>query len=91
MELNNLLTEMYFENMFSRLDEMSLRGDLKKWNLAQKKMWLDLVMLKYVSKNDVDAFFKFAKYFAEYFEKFGKQPSRENVEKEICGKKLKLA
>jgi len=61
------------------LIELSSRADLKKWNEEEENIWLALVKDGTVEREDTNKFLKFGKYFSDYFEKFGKTATLEQV------------
>lgn len=65
--------------------EIYINDHLKEWNNIQKKLWLKLVELNLVEKNDTHIFIKFSAWFDVFFANNNYCPTIKDVLKEFIG------
>ncbi len=66
-----------------RMKELGRGYSLQQWNLDQKNIWMQLVIKHIVDKNDASTFFKFGKFFNDFFTTYNREPDINDVVKYI--------
>jgi len=56
---------------------------LKEWNDWQANLWLKLVSLRKVERNDYEAFIEFSRLFRSYYDRNGNPPSLQDILEEF--------
>ena len=64
---------LYLNRMYEKvIREMSVdRSDLKRWNMVQLDLWMNLISELGLDQNDPQAFFSFGKFFSDYVDEHG--------------------
>lgn len=65
--------------------EIYIDDHLTEWNNIQRNLWLELVEMGVVNRNDTHIFIKFSAWFDTFFTTNNYYPTIKNVLKEFIG------